>query len=180
MSPSWHVCHFFMRHSFIPPFLTSRPSPEQRLCGHLLPCLFSGAPAERAACSWIPLIHTDTHDMNLDLSPQPELRSPHPNLSSSICCSAVPVQPPPGPTRPPPAGAPPPTQEQGRCCHRRANTLAAFGPPSKPRHSSRAEPQRDLNPFSFSFGKENKQGMWHSERGKINARLRCVFERDEI
>ncbi len=68
MSPSWHSCHSFMRHSFIPPFLNSRPSPEQRLCGHLLPCLFSGAPAEKAACSWITLIHTDTHDMNLDLS----------------------------------------------------------------------------------------------------------------
>lgn len=89
----------------------------------------------------------------------------------------------PGPTSPrpytaSPAGTPPPTQEQGRCCHRRANTLAAFGPPSKPRHSSRAEPQQDLNPFSFSFGKENKQGMWHSERGKINARLHSVFERE--
>lgn len=120
LSPSRHVCHSLTRHSFIPPFLASLPSPEQRVCGHLLPCLFSGAPAVRAACSWITLVHIDTHNMNLDLSPQPELRSPNPNLSSSICCSAVPVQPPPGPTRRsaahPGAGQmlPPPSQRFSR------------------------------------------------------------------
>ncbi len=158
MSPSWHSCHSFMRHSFIPPFLNSRPSPEQRLCGHLLPCLFSGAPAERAACSWITLIHTDTHDMNLDLS---TTGTPFPPSKPQFVHM---LQRRPGPTSPRPYTASPCRRSAS---HPRARQmlpppsqhLAAFGPPSKPRHSSRAEPQQALNPFSFSFGKENKQGM---------------------
>lgn len=112
----------------------------------------------RATWIWIPV--------------KPKLCSLHRNLSPSICRSAVPVQLPPGRPRRRFAAHP----ETGQMLPPASQRLAAFGPASRRRHSSGAEPRRILNPFSVSFGKENIQGTWHLERKDKRSSALCLSE----